>query len=119
MFINVTGGNARPSFTNANLNRSVYENYVGPVYATLNWTDADVNQTHSVALNAVLPVAATSWFSLVQQNTSLMASNGNVTIMLNTPVNYECDRYNPLSGCPMLYRTFFLTLTVSRHWRAP
>ena len=113
VFINVTGGNARPSFTNANLNRSVYENYVGPVYATLNWTDADVNQTHSVALNAVLPVAATSWFSLVQQNTSLMASNGNVTIMLNTPVNYECDRYNPLSGCPMLYRTFFLTLTVT------
>jgi hypothetical protein len=106
--VTIEESNSRPVINNANTARAVAPGYVGSVAPALNVTDEDNNATYTqgmtVALLSVTPTVGAAYFAV--------DGSGNI-ITTSSAIAYQCPRLNPLPGCPLLYRSYSLSLSAS------
>ena len=103
--ISVTSLNARPVINNAATVRTVPETAAvgATILPALDFTDANLADTHTVAITSVTPDAGAAYFSV---------DNAGVFTVASDAINYECARLQPLPNCPAPYRTFTVSVSV-------
>jgi hypothetical protein len=108
--VTVSNSNSRPMLNNIAATRFVAENYAGFV-ANLTWYDEDPFDGHTIEIVDASPLQGLTLFTLTKQADG--RNDGYAFLTLTTPLNFECARVSPSSGCPTLFRSFSLSISIT------